>query len=262
MKNIFLCRGIILILAINYVPATTGYCKNTRLRYMKCNEFDNAFFKSNGSAIRCLLILFILMPYIYGCISLKSEYPDISYYRLAQEPSKFNSGTINDGTLQIRNFTASDQLNTEHLFAIWDGVKIQNYYYHRWVSAPAELVTDFIIERINNAKLFKGGVIKPNSLVIPEYILEGHLLNMIAHNSKEREPDTNYVTISFQISLIKKEPLRAEKNVLLNKLYTISIPRKNNEVVTIAPAFSRGFSELSDNMLDDISEAIKKSNSK
>ncbi|MBI5324952.1 MAG: hypothetical protein HZB41_06735, partial [Ignavibacteriae bacterium] len=102
-------------------------------------------------------------------------------------------------------------------------------------------------------------VVKPNSLVIPDYILEGHLLDMIAHNTRDREPDTNYVKLSIQINLIKKEPLKAERNVLLNKLYTISVPRNNNEVTTVAPAFSRGISELTDNMLIDITEAVNNS---
>ncbi|TAL67361.1 MAG: hypothetical protein EPN82_15440 [Bacteroidetes bacterium] len=229
---------------------------------MKCNENTNAISNTNTAAIRIIIICVFLLPIFYGCISLKSEYPDISFYRLTQGPSKFRVGISNEGTLQIRNFSSSDQLGTEHIMAIWDEQKIQNYYYHRWISAPAELVTDFIIERINNSKLFKGGVIKPNSLLIPDYILEGHLLDMIAHNTHDNELDTNYVVISYQISLIKKEPLRAEKNVLLNKLYSISIPRENNQVATIAPAFSRGMSDLSDIMLNDINEAIKNSNKK
>src|SRR3989339_987971 len=229
---------------------------------MKCNENANAFRSLNGAVMKKIYLCLFLLPLLYGCISLKSEYPEISYYRLSQEPININNGGGITGTLQIRNFSSSDQLNTEHIMAIWDETKIQNYYYHRWVSAPAELVTDFIIERMNNAKLFNGGVIKPNSLVIPDYILEGHLLDMIAHNTRDRELDTNFIIISYQISLIKKEPLKTERNVLLNKLYTISVPRKNNEVSTVAPAFSRGMSKLSDKMLNDIIEAVKNSGNK
>ncbi|MBI5326228.1 MAG: hypothetical protein HZB41_13320, partial [Ignavibacteriae bacterium] len=88
----------------------------------------------------------IFIPVLYGCISLKSEYPEISYYRLHQETVKSTDIINIPGTLQIRNFSCSDQLNTEHIMAIWDEAKVQNYYYHRWVSAPADLVTDFIIE--------------------------------------------------------------------------------------------------------------------
>lgn len=229
---------------------------------MKCNENVNAFYKLNGAVMKKIYLCLFLMPVLYGCISLKSEYPEISYYRLSQEPIKINNSGNIAGTLQIRNFSSSDQLNTENIMAFWDEVKVQNYYYHRWVSAPADLVTDFIIERMNNAKLFNGGVIKPNSLVIPDYILEGHLLDMIAHNTRDREPDTNFINISYQISLIKKEPLKTERNVLLNKLYTISVPRKNNEVSSVAPAFSHGMSELTDKMLNDIIEAVKKSANK
>ncbi len=238
------------------------YCKNTRLKLMKCNENANEFYKLNGAVMKKIYLCLFLLPMLYGCISLKSEYPEISYYRLSQEPIKINNSGNIDGTLQIRNFSSSDQLNIDNIMVILDEDKVQNYYYHRWVSAPADLVTDFIIERINNAKLFNGGVIKPNSLVIPDYILEGHLLDMIAHNTKDLESDTNFIIISYQISLIKKEPLKTERNVLLNKLYTISVPRKNNEVASIAPAFSRGMSELSDMMLNDIIEAVKNSGNK
>lgn len=228
---------------------------------MKCNENANALYKLYGAVMKKICLCLFLLPLLNGCISFKSEYPETSYYRLSQEPIKINNSGGIAGTLQIRNFSSSDQLNTEHIMAILDEERVQNYYYHRWVSAPAELVTDFIIERINNAKLFNG-VVKSNSLIIPDYILEGHIIDMIAHNTKERKPDTNYVIISYQISLIRKEPLKTERNVLLNKLYTISIPRKNNEVTSVAPAFSHGMSELSDKMINDIIEVVKNSGNK
>ncbi len=209
---------------------------------------------------RIIIFLFILLL-LYGCISIKSDYPEINLYRLKQEPIPDNKPGKLEGTLQVRDFSSAEQLYTNNIIAIWDGERIQHYFYHRWVSAPAELVKDFLIQRLSDENIFEGGVVKPRSLIIPDYILEGNLLDMIAHNTKDKEPDTNYVTVSLCINLIKREPLTTTKNILLNKVYNISVPRHDNEVKSIPPAFSTAMSQIADNIITDIYNTVNKSKS-
>jgi ABC-type uncharacterized transport system auxiliary subunit len=209
---------------------------------------------------RTFLFLFNLFL-LYGCISIKSDYPEINLYRLTQETKTNNSPGSVKGTLQVRSFSSSEQLYTDNIIAIWDGERIQHYFYHRWVSAPADLVTDFLIGRMSDANIFGGGVVKPSSLIIPDYILEGNLLDMIAYNTKDKEPDSNYVSVSLEINLIKREPLTTTKNILLNKVYNRTIPRQNNEVKSIPPAFSNAMSQIADRIITDIYDAVNKQQS-
>jgi ABC-type uncharacterized transport system auxiliary subunit len=191
-----------------------------------------------------------------GCISLKSDYPEINYYRLNQEPGSFtNIGTLN-GTLEIRNFTTSREYDTEHLLAVWEDTKLQKYYYHRWVTPCPELLTDFFVNRFIQLNVFTGGTVKSNTILVPDFIMEGQIIEMLAHNSKKDDAGSNYVLISVQINIVQREPLKSEKNIILNKLYTISFPRPNSEVTNIPPAFSKALSQLVDKLMVDVYEVL------
>ena len=95
-------------------------------------------------------------------------------------------------------------------------------------------------------------------MIIPDYIMEGQVIDMVAYNGEEDDKKANYVYISLRISLLKKVPLSTDKTILLNKIFTVKAPRKNNSVGTIAPAFSRAVSQISDKMLIEIQDAIIK----
>jgi len=194
-----------------------------------------------------------------SCISFREEYPEIHYYRLEQQGGNLQNigaGTI-EGTLQIRNFSVSEGIDNDHFLGIWEDNKVQVYYYHRWIANAADLVTDFIVTRYNDLRVFTGGVVKPASILVPDYILEGQLIDMVAHNSNGSKA-TNYVYIAVRISLVKKVPLSTDKTILINKVFTVKSPRKNNSVETIAAAFSEAVSQISDQMLLEIQNAISK----
>ncbi|MFC2129919.1 hypothetical protein ACFLSQ_00645 [Bacteroidota bacterium] len=207
-------------------------------------------------------IIFIISGILFltSCISLRVEYPEIHYYRLSHHEGTFQNiglGTI-DGTLQIRNFSVSDEVDTDHFLAIWGDTKVQRYYYHRWIANCADLITNFMLTRYNDLRVFTGGVVKPGSVIIPDYIMDGQVIDMVAYNGEDDDKKANYVYISLRISLLKKVPLSTDKTILLNKIFTVKTARKNNSVETIAPAFSKAVSQISDKMLIEIQDAIIK----
>lgn len=198
----------------------------------------------------------ILSFYLFNsCISLRTEYPAIEYYRLEQDPLTLkNVGKI-DATILIREVIPSAELESTHLMGIWSDGRIQRYNYHHWNSEIAPMVTDFIVKRLNLYSGFSGGVIKITSSILPDYILETQLIDMMAYNT-EKADEGNYVFVSLQANLIKRIPLDTNKNIILSQVYTQKISRQNNSVKTIAPAFSTAFSLLTDKILIDIQSAI------
>lgn len=204
------------------------------------------------------LLFLALIPLLSGCFSLRVDYPEINYYRLEQMPGKLEDVGISTihGSLLIRNFTASDEINSDHFLAIWDNGKVQKYYYHRWITNIAELVTDFIVTRYNNLRVFSDGAIKSGSMIKPDYLLEGSLLEMYAHNNNDDEKNDNYVYLSMRISLLKKVPLSVDKKILLNKVFTVKQKRKNSSVENIADAFSKAMTKITDKTLLDTQKAI------
>ncbi len=58
---------------------------------------------------------------------------------------------------------------------------------------------------------------------------------------------------------LEKEQEKNSDNILLSKVFAIKIPRENNRAESIAGAFSRGMSEMTDKMLQDIKAAVLES---
>lgn len=197
----------------------------------------------------------MLIALVDGCVNVKSDYPSIEYYRLKQMDNPgFNLGTL-DGLFQIRDFTISEELETVYLMALTDDTRIKRYYYHRWIGNCSEMITDFFITRYNKMNAFSLGVVRSSSVLIPQYIMEGQVLDMIARNS-DSGTEGSYVSLSVKVNVIKIEPMKIEKQVIHSKVYNTKIPRRDNSVTTIPIAYSQAFSEISDQVLSDIHKAI------
>jgi len=203
-----------------------------------------------------LFFLFAFIIFLFNsCISLRTDYPKTEFYRLEQDPLTLkNIGKI-DATILVREVIPSAELESTSLMGIWDDGRIQRYNYHQWNSEIAPMVTDFIVKRLNLYSGFSGGVIKSTSSILPDYILETHLIDMMAYNS-EKGNEGNYVFVSLQANLIRRIPLDTNKNIILSHVYSQKISRQNNSVKSIAPAFSTAFSLLTDKLLIDIQSAI------
>lgn len=204
-----------------------------------------------------VVLLSLLFPF-NGCINIKSDYPQIQYYRLNQEPTKLkNIGKI-EGSLQVRAITIGEEFKYDNLLALWDSSYIQMYYYHRWIANPDALVTDFIINRLNNLNVFKNGVLNSSMIAVPDYILEGQILDWTV-NSSNKEIGGQYansVSFSIRINIVKRDSLGSIRNNIINKVYSIRIPRPNTSVQSIAPAFSAAVSLATDMIIMDIQTAI------
>ncbi|HPI20971.1 MAG TPA: ABC-type transport auxiliary lipoprotein family protein [Candidatus Kapabacteria bacterium] len=198
----------------------------------------------------------LLFVCLTGCISIKSDYPATEYYRLEQEQTKYrNIGTIPNALL-VRDFTLSEEIDTDRLIAVVDNTSVKRYFYHRWITDCSSLITDFIVKRYNEMNTFANGVVKSTSIIMADYILEGHILDMVAHNSDVNKEVKNDISLSIRITLLGKIPNSTENEVLLSKVYSRKETRLNNLATTIAPAFSKAFSLLADEILGDIQVAI------
>ena len=209
------------------------------------------------SARLCIILAFVALA--QSCISLKSEYPEISYYRLSQEPSTFRNTATIPGTLQVRNFTAVDEVQTDQLIALTDNNHVEKYYYHRWIAEGSQLMTDYFLVRLNSLKAFAGGVCSPSTVLVPDFILEGQVLDMVAFNAPENDKhakEDSRVNVSIKITLLKRTPGKVDKEIVLNKVFTNSTKRENNTVATIPPAFSKCLAKLTDQMMTEIQAAI------
>ncbi len=205
-----------------------------------------------------LVLLIIVALFAVSCINLKEPYPKINYYRISPEKSSVEHIKPLDATIMIRDFSASSEIETTHLLTMWDNDYIQRYYYYRWVADAPSMVGDFINNTFSKNKIFEKGVVTSSSMAVPDYILEGEILDMMAYSTKDGNTNGNYVYVAIKINLIKRTRILDENPILLSEVYNFKIVRQNNSVKSIPDAFSRAWSHLADQILIDIHRKIGK----
>lgn len=207
--------------------------------------------------MRNTILLLLVLFFVGSCINLKEPYPQINYYKLLADKSSIeNIGSL-DKTLMIKDLTASSEIETTHLLALWDNEHIQRYYYHRWITDAPSMITDFINNIFSKNDYFNKGVVMSSSMAVPDYILEGEVLDMMAFSTKKGEANQNYVYVSIKITLIKRTKILKDNPIILNEVYPFKIVRKNNSVKSIPDAFSRAWSQVAHQILVDVHNAIE-----
>jgi ABC-type uncharacterized transport system auxiliary subunit len=200
--------------------------------------------------IALFLFLLLLLP---GCFSIKSDYPEIEYFTLEQEPLSATSGAKINATLLVKDFTVNENLETDQMLASDGDGKVRRYYYYRWNSDYAAMITDFFVNRYNTIEGFTGGVVKSSSLIVPDYILEAQVLDMMAFNS---DGGNSHVELKIQASLLRTVPMSSEKQIVFSKMYYNKTPRSGSAITSVIPSYSKALSKIADEMFDDIQQAV------
>lgn len=198
-----------------------------------------------------------------ACINIKSEYPNINYYKLTSEIVNIEKKDTIDCALQIRNFGISDEYKTDRLLVKWVDDKETNlkvYYYHRWLAPFEDMFTDFLIKRMNEANSFTGGVLKSSTLAMPDYIIEGRILEMQSVSSESSLPGSNFIELVVNAGLMKRSDGKAGLDIVFNKTYSQKIVRRDNSIASIAEGLSKAASYISDMIMIDVQNSLDNNN--
>lgn len=200
-----------------------------------------------------------MLASVSACINLKEPYPNISYYGLKPDKSLINNTPKINGALVLRNFSIAGEYDTQRMLARESDGKTTVYFYHRWVGNFGDLATDFFKAKISEMNIFSGGADKLSSTSQPDFILEGSILSLDAYNGKNSD-DTSYVSLMIQIKFYSRNQELFENKQILSQTYSKKIQRADNSAASIAPAFSKAMSMISDEAIIDIANAASKLN--
>lgn len=201
---------------------------------------------SHITVISALIALFSIGLGLSGC-GLRTEYPEIHFYKLNSYPeSKIKESAVFDASLLIRDVMVSTGDETDQIMTTNEDGSIKKYYYHRWVSDIPSLISDFFRERYTKFGLFKGGISKSASAIIPDYILEITVLDFKSQNTSKGAP---YVEVTVSATVLAHPRGDAKP---IEKLFTKSFSarefRHSSEANAIAPAFSKALNVIADDI--------------
>ena len=118
-------------------------------------------------------------------------------------------------------------------------------------------ISNFFVSRFNILSLFSGGVIKSASVLLPDYILEGQVINLIGINGEDDKPGDNRVEIGIKITLVKRANTNAKRAIILSKVYELNVDRDDQSAESMAKAFSSGLTQIADKLMSDMQKAIR-----
>lgn len=197
----------------------------------------------------------LLLLAVISCFSLRTPYIPIVYYYLTQEAFSFRNIATIETYVIFKEFSIPDELLDSRIVICYDDGTMQRFNYHRFSSDYSELLNNFIYSRLNQSKAFKYGVSTFNTATVPNYIIEGSILDFKAYANR-KDKLKNWVQISFNVKLIKYEPLEQNKKIIFSANYSqkLDVPERENS--KFVQGFSKLFSLMIDKMILDIQSAI------
>lgn len=221
-------------------------------------ENNNAYisvvaFATNTRKYALCAILFLFLNSLTSCVSLRSEYPKTTFYRLDPKTVQAASMTITEG-LSVKPFSIESEFDTDHIIMLASATETQPLHYHRWASEPQELLTAYIANRIQQSGFFTKGVFTPSSSVVPVYQLEGRISECLARTGTAQPANTASLTIHITLQRMDD---RGQQTVVLQKVYSQTVQRSVDVASNIAPAMSEAASLITDALLKDIAVLLK-----
>lgn len=201
------------------------------------------------------IITIILFLSLSSCFSIRTPFIPINYYYLNQETFSFRNIAEIETYIVFREFNVPEELYDNKLMIWYDDGTVQKFNYHRFHSDYPELINNFIYNRFNLSKAFKYGLTTFNSSIVPNFILEGNVLEFktFAHKKDKKK---NWVQVTIQSTLVKYKPLAPVKEVVFSHTYSqkMEVPERENS--SFVQGFSKALSLVVDKMILDIQSAI------
>ncbi|MCX7909161.1 MAG: ABC-type transport auxiliary lipoprotein family protein [Ignavibacteria bacterium] len=199
---------------------------------------------------------FIALLFLFaGCVSIRTPFIPTQYYYLSQEPFSFRNIAEIETNIVFREFTVPEELFDNRLMIWYEDGTVQKLQYHRFNSDYSDLLNNFIFTRMNLAKAFKFGINKLNTANVPDYILEGNILEFKAYSEK-KDKKKNWVQIALQVNLLKFNPMSTNQNSVFSKIYTQRYEVTEPEYSKFVQSFSKALSLLVDKIILDIQSTI------
>lgn len=202
-----------------------------------------------------LFISTILLFSFAGCFSIRTPFIPINYYYLNQEAFSFRNIAEIETYIVFREFNVPDELYDNKLMIWFDDGTVQKFNYHRFSSDYPELINNFIFNRFNLSKAFKYGITTFNSSIVPNFILEGNVLEFKSYASK-KDKKRNWVQITLNANLIKYLPMTTNKEIVFSNTYSqrIEVQERDNSLFVLG--YSKALSLIVDKMILDVQSAI------
>jgi ABC-type uncharacterized transport system auxiliary subunit len=203
------------------------------------------------------LAIFILIIFLIssgGCVTLKQPNMKIEHYTLEYDAllpvTNTNLNPV-QAALKVERFSIAPVYNTSRIVYRDQEFKRSSYFYHKWKSNPADLVSYFLTRDIRESGLFTA-VNVPDSKITHTHIVEGLVDEFLEWDSKDKWE----AVLSMNVTLLDAVTSDISKRVIFQQKFSSRKTCKEKHPKALAQAMSQAMAEVSENICLTIHEAL------
>ncbi len=191
--------------------------------------------------------IIVLSMLVIGCISHKSPPQPVKFYQLDYPPpeASFESTPL-PYIIRVDPFQPSDLYNSKPIIYREGRYGTSKYTYHRWISAPDQMVSRFLARDLRhadivNAVFLDGGEAATHRLV--------GSLEAFYENDQQRQWEA---VAAVSITLIDTGYRNIAEQICFQKTYSVNKPCPENTPAGFVEAMSLSMNEISRMIISDI----------
>jgi len=201
-----------------------------------------------------LITLMIFAVVSGGCVTLKQPNMKIEYYTLEYDTSLPVTNTGLDPVqtvIKVERFNIAPAYNTNRIIYRDQEFKRASYFYHKWKTNPADMVTYFLTRDIRRSGLFKVVTI-PGSKTPHTHIVEGLVDEFLEWDSK----DEWEAVLGMNVTLLDAGESNISKKVIFQQRFSARKKCEKKHPKALAQAMSEAMAEVSEKICMAIHKAL------
>jgi ABC-type uncharacterized transport system auxiliary subunit len=199
------------------------------------------------------MAVLVLVLFTVSCGALSRPSPKIEHYSLEYAPPSFGKLDRLPLILRVDRFSAAPLYDTRQIIYREKPFSRDAYVYHRWRSAPADLVTYFLTRDLQVSGLFSG-VLPHASRQDALFELDGSVDDFYESDLE----DTWEAVLTFSVTLMEANQPDVSKRILFQKTYHSKKECRKRNPQALAEAMSQAMADLSAKVIADVYDAMKK----
>lgn len=196
------------------------------------------------------IVIFVLFPFLIGCINLERNYPDKKFFVLEAsrdgEVVSSETGTV----LAVRRFQISPQFEGKSLIYRLSDLRYESDFYNEFLVPPVSLLTDEVHEWIRESGLFQHTV-DPSSYLDPLFILEGSITALYGDYRESASPKAVLEIHFFLIHQVSES-----YKIIFEKQYRREEPFKGDSPDDLVKGWNNAFQNILTAFENDAKAAI------
>ncbi|MEM7007890.1 MAG: hypothetical protein AAF462_02020 [Thermodesulfobacteriota bacterium] len=196
---------------------------------------------------------FLLLALSIGCPSIDKPYPERTFYLFDVTPSSKNSNPIQGASIAVNRFSISPSADGREFIYRTTELEFKTDFYNQFFRPPDNLLTETTRQWINQSGVSQD-VLSPASRAVPEFIIEGNVVELYGDYRNESAAKA---IIRIQMFLLQNQPDGTEPKILLAKTYNSEQPIGAASPTALMDGYNRALEDILGEFAKDLSYHIR-----